>query len=112
MGGAGGDACPANVAYCMTHRTDRIGRSRRGRTYFAGVPESVTTGNYVTSTWSLAMTSAFNSVVADLTVSGWFFVIVSRFANKEPRGIGLSTIVTSSSFRDLRVDSQRGRLPK
>jgi hypothetical protein len=111
VGGIGGDCLPASVAYCMTHRTALIGRSRRGRTYFGGIPESVCGGNNVTTTFSDDLQSAWFDVVTDVGVSGWQFGVLSRYTNKLPRTVAVWTPVTSSIFRDLRVDSQRGRLP-
>lgn len=110
-GGAGGDSHPANVALCMTQRTNRIGRSRRGRTYFGGLPETATSGNFASPTFATNLKTGFDSVKADLFLNGWQLVVVSRFANKVPRLEGLSTIVTDSLFINLRVDSQRNRLP-
>lgn len=110
-GGVGGDGYPGSVALCMTHRTALIGRSRRGRTYFGGIPENTATVNTFQPFFLLAMKTAWDSVIADVEVSGWFFGILSRRTNKLPRPVGVFTAVTSSLFRDPRVDSQRGRLP-
>lgn len=111
VGGVGGDSLPANVALCMTHRTAFIGRSRRGRTYFGGLGESSCSGSFFNGTFASDLQDGFTAVVDDVSLLGWQLVIVSRFSNKVPRGIALSTVVTNSSFINLRADSQRGRLP-
>lgn len=111
VGGAGGDPCPNNVALCMTHRTAQIGRSKRGRTFFGGIAKGSTIGNYATASLVGGLTANFALVLADAAAGGWLFVVVSKYFNKLPRPVAVTTIVTSSSFRDGRVDSQRGRLP-
>ena len=40
-GSATNDALPANCALCISHRTNGRGRSSRGRTYIAGIPEDI-----------------------------------------------------------------------
>lgn len=110
-GGVGGDAYPANVALCMTHRTNLAGRSRRGRTYFGGIPESAGQLNSASASFQLNLAGAFANVLADIDALGYVLVVVSRFANGAPRAQGLSTAVTTSLFRDGRFDSMRGRLP-
>lgn len=111
VGAAGGDPCPNNVALCMTHRTAQIGRSKRGRTFFGGIAKNSTIGNYATASLVGGLTTNFGLLVGDAAAAGWLFVVVSKYFNKLPRPVAVTTIVTSSSFRDGRVDSQRGRLP-
>ena len=110
-GGIGGDVLPNSVAYCLTHRTALIGRSRRGRTYISGIPENVSTGNNVSVAFRTAIVAGFNQVKADAGVGGWVFGVLSRYVNKVARPSGIFTAVTLTVARDLRLDSQRGRMP-
>lgn len=110
-GGIAGEAYPANVALCLTHRTALIGRSRRGRTFFGGLPEIAGVGNNALAPYVADLKAGWDAVVADVAVAGWVFGVLSTQANKAPRAQGVFTLVTSSIFRDLRFDSQRGRLP-
>lgn len=110
-GGVGQPSLPGNVAFCVTHRTAFIGRSRRGRTYVAGIGEDQVTGNSLAAPVASDLVLAFNTLRATTNASGYFFCVVSRFTNGDPRPEGISTVVTGSFAVDLRVDSQRGRLP-
>lgn len=110
-GAFAGGVVPANVALCATKLTNNRGRSYRGRMFIPGMPDSVTVGSYITSTHlalvntKLAMLLSFtiDTVVAPL-------VVVSRFSNLAPRSQAVVTPV-SSIVANLRVDSQRRRLP-
>lgn len=109
-GGVSGPALPGNVAFCITHRTGLVGRSRRGRSYVAGLPEAAVTGNALSSASANALETAFNAVRAATNAQGYFFCVVSRYTNGAPRPAGITTPVIGSVARDLTVDSQRGRL--
>jgi len=100
---------PGHTTLVMTHRTALRGRSFRGRTYMPGLTEDGVVGNTVEAARSLALGTAFNDFMADVTGAGYVFVIASRYTGNAPRVTGLATPVTSSGFRDNIVDSQRRR---
>src|SRR5512145_987200 len=109
-GGIGQAALPGNVAYVITHRTAFIGRSRRGRTYLAGLGEDDVTANTFLTVRADALATAFNTLRTELAGAGFFFCIVSRYTNGAPRATGITTAVDVSVARDYTVDTQRGRL--
>lgn len=104
-------AAPNNVAYVVTHRTAKRGKSYRGRTYVVGFPIDKV-GNSLLSTDSRdSVVSAFNDLRTAAAADGLNFVIVSKYQNGAPLTTGIATPVTVSEGRDLALDSQRRRLP-
>lgn len=111
QGSATGGGMPGNVAFVITHRTANIGRSRRGRSYIAGLAESQVVGNALAAPVASAFVSGFNGLRTFLAGQGDQLVVASRFTGKLPRVVGVTSLVITSVARDLNVDSQRGRLP-
>lgn len=109
-GGVAGLSLPGNVAFCITHRTALIGRSRRGRTYLAGISKGQVTSNTIAAPVATDMVTAFNNFRIQMAQLGFAFVVASRFTGNQPRPFGVVTLVLQSTAVDLRVDSQRGRL--
>lgn len=109
-GGVSFPSLPGNVAFCVTHRTANIGRSRRGRSYIAGIAETQVSGNEIAAPVASDLASGFNGLRTFLAGLGFNFVIASRYTNNAPRPFGVVSLVTNSVAVDLRVDSQRGRL--
>lgn len=108
-GGRPGDPLPLSVACCVTHRTARIGRSRRGRTYIGGLSENDTSVSTLSPVLRDGLETGFTALRAGLLVLGWQLVVLSREGDGQPRGQGLTTIVTASVVRNARTDSQRRR---
>lgn len=102
---------PANVALCITHRTARSGRSYRGRTFVCGMVEQFVTGNLVDNTLAQNIAGNFNDLRTTLAEEGNVLAVKSLSNNNVPRVSGVLTPITTSVVRDLRVDSQRRRLP-
>jgi len=102
---------PASVALCITHRTARSGRSDRGRTYVCGMVEQLVTGNLVDNTLAQNIAGNFTALRTALVAEGLVLAVKSLSNNLLPRVAGVLTPITSSVARDLRVDSQRRRLP-
>lgn len=102
---------PGNCALCVSHRTNGRGRSARGRTYIAGIPEDLVTGASISSGITNAVTTAFGLWRADIASGGYAHVIVSRFTGGDERVTALVQPVTVSLVVDNTVDSQRRRLP-
>lgn len=109
-GGVASPALPGNVAFCITHRTANIGRSRRGRTYLAGIVEGQVTGNTIAAPVADDFVTGFNALRTFLAGQGDQMVIASRYTGGAARPVGVVSLVVNSVARDLFVDSQRGRL--
>jgi len=111
VGGNNSAAQPLNCAICITHRSALTGRSARGRTYWAPIPESAL-GSVVTviDAYAVALADGFNALRPIVEAEGWRFVILSRYANKAKRLEAVTFDVISSVRRDTLIDSQRGRL--
>lgn len=109
-GGVSNGALPGNVAFVITHRTSFTGRSFRGRTYIAGLPEASVTGNALSGTVASGLAASFNNLRTTAAVSSFVFAVKSLYADGGPRAFGLATPVTVSVARDLVVDTQQRRL--
>jgi len=109
-GGFGGPSTSGNVAFCLTLRTGRLGRSYRGRKYFAGLPEAHVAANLFDATRAAALVTGFSAVLATLAEGDWQAVVVSRKNGGVLRPAGVATPVTAVIARDLKVDTQRRRL--
>lgn len=106
-----GASLPSNQAFVITHRTARVGRSYRGRTYVAGLPEALVTGNHLALANAQGIAAAFNTIRTTLAENDFIFSVLSRFNQGDERPLGVLTAVTTSVARETRVDSQRRRLP-
>ena len=107
-----GANAPTNVALVLTVRTARIGRSYRGRMYLPGVLTSGSGVNFADVTWANALAAAWVGHFTALDASeGLTHCVMSKSNGKVARSVAVLTPVTSVSLRDLRVDTQRRRLP-
>jgi len=105
------DATPNNVAICVSLQTARSGRSFHGRSYQAGVTETMLTSlNLVTAATATTMLTQFDNLRANLLASNYALVVASYFADKVQRTEVLPTPVLNFSI-DSPTDSQRRRLP-
>lgn len=121
LGGVvGSEAVPANVAPCISFRTNFRGRSRRGRNFLIGIPNNNVSGNHIGADWMSDMQAAYEALNAAVAGEGWSHVVISRFSGSTivdgrkiptPRVTALITPVITYAFVDDVVDSQRGRLP-
>lgn len=112
QGGASTTQLPNNAAFVISFRTEGRGRSSRGRNYLIGLGGQSATAdpNIVNSTWANNIQAGYQALLAPLSVD-WTWVIVSRYFNNAPRLLGLTQPVTAVIYTDLRIDSQRRRLP-
>lgn len=103
---------PLNCTFTTTFKTVQRGRSGRGRAYFVGLHEGQVTGNAVLSTPANAIVAAWEDLCANATTgsSEWEHVVVSFVTEGAPRTDAYVQPVTSYSYYDLSVDSQRRRL--
>lgn len=109
-----GNSMPSSVAWCLKKQTGLAGRSFRGRIYHMGMGEAEVSGNFVDGTYAANVEDAWNTLLTDMqeTGNGFDMVVVSYRTNGAPRTAGLATDVTSIVSVDLRVDTQRRRLPR
>lgn len=103
-------AAPGNVAVCVTFKTNLRGRSYTGRNYVAGIPLNQVTGNTVNADWCEDLRAGYNLLTDAFGSVLGTWVVVSRYTNKLPRAIGISTPVRSVVMTDNNIDSQRRRL--
>lgn len=110
LGGNASPVLPMHTTLCLKFATGFAGRSRRGRLYWVGLYEGAVTGDFVAVATADAIRAALQDLAADYVVAGYELVIVSRFEEGVERAAALITPVTSISYIDLRVDTQRRRL--
>lgn len=110
-GSMSGETLPNNVAICYTKRTERTGRSYRGRLYLGGLVESQVNGNFLATGVPALIGDIFNDLIETFSSEALVWVLVSKFHNGAPRVTADVTEVTSVVLRDFRVDSMRSRLP-
>lgn len=106
-----GEALPNNCALCVSFRTANRGRSFRGRNYVAGINEGDVTANLVTQVTADGILQGYQDLITYFSESGIDWVVVSRYANGQPRATGIATPVTAVTLVDRYIDSQRRRLP-
>ena len=110
-----GGALPNNVTIAIKKSSGLTGRSARGRTYWIGVPTSVLSTvdeNNLTPAYVALAVAAVDSIrTSIIAVPPWLPVLVSRFENSAPRSTGKTFPWVTTVNVDVRVDSQRGRLP-
>lgn len=102
-----------NVAFVLTRRSAFTGRSARGRVYFPVLIDNIAASNenlieVSTADSKLACVALTNLV---LNNAGFAPVIVSRFSGGVKREVGVTFPLLTYEYRDLRVDTMRGRLP-
>ncbi len=111
-----GHAMPNQVTFSIKKTSGLTGRSARGRTYWIGVPESMLQSgneNLLNTTYAVDVVAAVGSMrTAISTVGIWTPVLVSRFTGGAKRGTGVTFPWVGETNVDLRVDTNRGRLPK
>lgn len=110
-GTAAGSPMPNNVAVVATHRTAQRGRNFRGRTYIPAVSQNLQfSPGTLTPGAASGIASAIFTLKAAIDAIAMIWVVASKFFNKLPRAVGLTTPVTAVSV-DTPLDSQRRRLP-
>jgi len=108
----GGLCMPNNVAYTVSFRTGRTGRSYRGRNYVGGISDSSVEGvNLVKPAFRAECVDVFNDLIGGTIVTQGAWVVVSRFHDKVPLTTGVTTVVNTVLTVDNVLDSQRRRLP-
>lgn len=101
---------PANVALVVSHRTGRIGRARRGRTYLPGLTEASTEGNTIQAAVLTTAAAYFTALDTGLAAIDQAMVVYSLYDDGAKRTTPVATPVTSRIINN-RADTQRRRLP-
>lgn len=108
-----GGAMPNEVTYCVSLKSNQIGRSARGRLYVLALAKAnVSSQNRVGSGYRTNITAAVDGLRTRIASIGFAGVIVSYRNNGVPRPGGpvYYTWATTSTSDDI-VDSQRRRRP-
>ncbi len=102
-------AAPNSVGAVVTWRSDQIGRSYRGRTFFGGIPVDKFDGNEVDPTYVAALASACYVLTGAIATAGFTQCILSRWHDKALRTTALAVPITAAVGR-LWVAHQRRRV--
>jgi len=106
------DPNPNNVTFALKRTSGFSGRSARGRIFWQGIAESMTTGtNVMDPSTANAMVDWIIAFDAAVAAEGVTPVIVSRYNGGAPRVTGVTYAIADWTYSDLRVDTMRGRLP-
>lgn len=100
-----------NVAFCLSLRTDSRGRSYRGRWYVAGFTRLAVNDSAVPGSFANALVASVDALADALSSLDVDMGVLSLVSNGVPRTEGVITPITSITYTDLTVDSQRRRLP-
>lgn len=105
-----GSSMPFNVTCSISFRTNQRGRSFRGRNYVIGLATDQVSGNSLVAVQANLYEAAYADIFPTIPAD-WTWVVVSRFKDKAPRPVGVTTPIVSAVFTDTTLDSQRRRLP-
>jgi hypothetical protein len=113
--GAGADTAeplPSQCTLCITLRTGQTGRSARGRFYTWPATQGQTTAsNTFSSGYAAGILAFLSNTIAVAAGLGWNLSVISRVNEGVVRPVGVTYRVTAVVARNLRVDTQRRRLP-
>lgn len=100
------------TTFAIKFATARIGRSYRGRMYWPLLDTTHVNDGALAANHANALVAAVGNFFNDVqSVTGSFHVIASYQNDCAWRAEGVATPVTSYSYSDLNLDSQRRRLP-
>lgn len=108
-GQTAGAGLPGSVCLAVSFRTAERGRSGRGRNYVSGWATGAVSGNQFTSASAGYAVATYQDLITS-PITGWTWVVVSRFTAGAPRVNGVTLPITNVVVTDLNVDSQRRRL--
>jgi len=109
-GTVGNPILPANVTFCLKGGTGLAGRSFRSRHYWIGMCENQVVGQTVELSLANGALAAIEQLATDLSFGSRNLVVVSRYHDNAPRETAVITDITSWSYTDRIVDTQRRRL--
>ena len=112
-----GEALPRQIAACLTVRTNRAGKSFRGRMYWTGFAEQANAAdNHIATTTKTALDTFAANFIAAANVSGLIFGVAHRPTAYDEvsglpisPGLGFTTPATQVICRDNVWDTQRRR---
>lgn len=110
VGDVASPAMPNQVALVTTKKTNWTGRSKRGRTYFAGLSEASVDGNDVEAAVITNFQTTLTDLIVNLDLNLYNLVVYSLYTGGAPRASPFITVVSALST-NARVDTQRRRLP-
>lgn len=111
LGGEMGVSLPNNVGFRLEMHTGLPGRAYRGWTTFVGIPAHRVTDNTIDTAWADDLVSAWAFLGPTVNALGWEWVVTSTHDAGVPRATGITTPITTVTYKDLIVDSCRHRLP-
>lgn len=103
---------PPQDTIAVSLRSAFSGRSRRGRLYHVGTPETAQDGGYLNETFVGSVIAVYEELMFDLGTQGWEWLVVSYVSNGAPRAQGQTTAITDIVVTDLVVDSMDKRKPR
>jgi len=109
-GTASGESMPGNATFCLSLRTEFVGRSRRGRFYTIGMAESHQAAGVVTGPYRAGWLGLINNIRTLAALEQWGLCVASFVENHLPRPTAQVTLVNNIIAVDDFVDSQRRRL--
>lgn len=113
FGSLPGNPHPNSVSFVITKYTAVAGRGGRGRMYWPGIVEAETNVNYLIAARANSFVEALQMLQQNVEGDGNFLMAVhSRWLNKALRPVGIAFPITTFGVRNLRLDSQRRRMPK
>lgn len=101
---------PNHVTLSVSARTNRSGRSYRGRSYFIGLTQNVVTASRVSSGAVAAIQAAYNTLQNTYIEQG-VLVVLSRRNNGAERLAAVGEPIVQWVIVDDVIDGQRRRLP-
>lgn len=111
VGGVASQSASANVAVCVSLRTNLIGRSQRGRLFLGGIPLASITDNQFNNTPRVALQGEFQAAIDTGfgTIPEFAWVVTSYQTNNTPRTEAQQLAIATATI-DTRIDTQRRRL--
>lgn len=106
-----GESVSNNVASVCSLYTAQTGRSFRGRSYIAGMAELYVAQNELDAAVAAGIVADFVVLDGALVAANCTLVVASFQSGGVPRAVGIATS-TDSYAVNLRVDTQRRRLPR
>lgn len=110
VGSGGVQSMAGNNAFCLSLRTEFVGRSRRGRFYTVGMDETDQQAGVVTATYRNNWLTYMNEILNTVGEVGWQWVVASFWSGGVARETGLVTPIQAVTAVDDFCDSQRRRL--
>lgn len=105
------ESLPNNCSMVITKRTQKRGRSYRGRIYVCGLTEGAVNGNQVNQANVTGLLAGWTAMLSlAITDDEANMCVVSRYQEGQPLSQGIATLVTNLTTDGV-IDSQRRRLP-